>query len=439
MDHQRHQRMRSLFDRALERPASERHAFLERECQADAEMLAEVEAMLAAADDSKFLSAPTGRAGDSSQADAFSEKPGDVIGPYELVEVIGEGGFGVVWNAQQETPIRRRVALKILKIGMDTKEVVMRFEQERQALALMDHPNISRVLDAGATSTGRPYFVMELVLGVPILQYCDDKRLDTRARLALFIDVCRAVQHAHQKGIIHRDIKPSNVMVTEREERPVPKVIDFGIAKAIDLELTTRTLFTERFQIIGTPAYMSPEQADRSGQDIDTRSDVYGLGALLYELLTGTTPFDVHQLMTRGYEEWLRAIREDDPQKPSTRILALGEGAESTALEHNTDIRRLQTTLRGDLDWIVMRCLEKDRARRYESASGLALDIDRYLKGETVLAAPPSAGYRLKKTIRRHRAAFATSAVFLASLILGLIGTLWQARVAAKQRDIAGL
>ena len=433
-----HARVRALFDEAFELPREERDAFLERKCGLDVNLLSRLRAMLSSAESSDFLGAPTGGAVPNvSPANAGSEEPGTKIGVYTLIESIGEGGFGSVWRAEQHEPVRRHVALKILKLGMDTLEVMARFEQERQALALMDHPNISRVFDAGATDAGRPYFVMELVVGEPILDYCEARGLNNRARLEIFTDVCRAIQHAHQKGIIHRDIKPSNVLVCEQDGQAVPKVIDFGIAKAIDVELTAKTLLTEQGQMIGTPAYMSPEQADMRLGDVDTRSDVYGLGALLYELLTGTTPFDVRTLLDRGYEELLRTIREVDPHKPSTRVLFLEARPEAGKDSKRTDLKRLGSTLRGDLDWIVMRCLEKDRARRYDTASGLALDIERYLRGDTVLAAPPSARYRFKKALRRHRVAAVSAGLVGLALIIGLAGTIWQARIAADERDEA--
>ena len=411
--------------------AAERKAFLDGACAGDADRRARLEALLAAdaaAASGTFLEGarPSGAAS------------GAVIGRYKLLEPLGEGGFGEVWMAEQREPVKRRVALKIIKLGMDTRQVIARFEAERQALALMDHPNIARVLDAGATASGRPYFVMELVRGVPILEYCDGERLDTEKRLALFVDVCHAIQHAHQKGIIHRDIKPSNILVTLHDGRPVPKVIDFGIAKATCFELTEKTLFTEHRQIVGTPAYMSPEQVEMSGLDVDTRSDVYSLGVLLYELLTGTTPFDIRELLMKGYEEMLRVLREVEPKKPSTRLSTLGVAASKTAERRNSDQRKLGSLLRGDLDWIVMRCLEKDRSRRYETANGLALDVERHLRGDAVLAAPPSAAYRLRKFVRRNKATVAAVAAVMLALVGGLAAALWQASRAreAEQRKM---
>lgn len=434
---QAHRRLREIFDRALDLHPDERAALLERECAGDALLRRRVEGLLAAASaDEAFFSSPTlgpeavfdesrraspAFAGQTSTA--ASETAGSRIGPYRLLQLIGEGGFGSVFLAEQEEPVRRKVALKIIKLGMDTRQVVARFEQERQALALMDHPNIARVLDAGATGTGRPYFVMELVRGVPLTEYCDQQRLTARERLDLFIPICNAIQHAHQKGIIHRDIKPSNILVTLHDGRPVPKVIDFGIAKATSARLTEKTLFTEHRQFIGTPAYMSPEQAEMSGLDIDTRSDIYSLGVLLYELLTGTTPFDVRALLQAGYGEIQRVIREVDPPKPSTRVSSLGGIAASVASQRNTEPSRLGALIRGDLDWIVMRALEKDRTRRYASAAGLAADVARHLAGEAVEAAPPSGVYRLGKFIRRRRALVLSLSAVGFAVLLGLAGT----------------
>ncbi|MBI1177635.1 protein kinase, partial [bacterium] len=343
------------------------------------------------------------------------------IGRYKLLEKLGEGGFGSVWAAEQREPVKRRVALKIIKLGMDTKQVVARFEAERQALALMDHPNIAKVLDAGSTDTGRPYFVMELVKGIPITKYCDQEKLNTTERLDLFIKVCHAIQHAHQKGIIHRDIKPSNIMVTLHDGVPVPKVIDFGIAKATQQELTEKTIYTQYSQFIGTPAYMSPEQAEMSGLDIDTRSDIYSLGVLLYELLTGTTPFDTKELMASGLDEMRKIIREREPVRPSTRLsqtLTNSPAGGSLVTRHSS--------LPTDLDWIAMKCLEKDRSRRYDTANGLATDIIRHLNNEPVVARPPSATYKIHKAWRRHRTIFTAALAVVAALVLGLGLTLWQ-------------
>jgi WD40 repeat protein/serine/threonine protein kinase len=340
-----------------------------------------------------------------------SERQGAVIGPYQLLEQIGEGGFGVVFLAEQTQPVRRKVALKVLKPGMDTRQVVARFEAERQALAIMDHPNIAKVLDGGATPSGRPYFVMELVKGAPITDFCDTNHLTPRQRLKLFVSVCQAVQHAHHKGIIHRDLKPSNVLVTVHDTTPVPKVIDFGVAKALGQELTDRTLFTGVTQVVGTPLYMSPEQAGQSGLDIDTRSDIYSLGVLLYELLTGTTPFDKERFKEAAYDEIRRIIREEEPARPSTRVSTLGQAAATVSANRQSDPSRLASCLRGELDWVVMKALEKDRNRRYETANGFAMDVQRYLADESVQACPPSAWYRFRKFARRNKAALVTASV----------------------------
>ena len=356
----------------------------------------------------------------SSQA-AVTEKPGDRIGRYKLLEKIGEGGCGIVYMAEQTEPIRRRVALKVIKLGMDTRQVVARFEAERQALALMDHPNIAKVLDAGATDTGRPYFVMELVRGIKITDYCDQHSLSTARAARLFRQVCYAVQHAHQKGIIHRDLKPSNILVTELDGVPVPKVIDFGIAKATQQPLTDKTLFTGFQQFMGTPAYMSPEQAGMSGADIDTRSDIYALGVLLYELVTGHVPFEKEELLQAGLEEMRRLIREKEPLKPSTRLRSLSaEDLTTVAKRQRTEPPKLLHLVRGDLDWIVMKCLEKDRNRRYETANGLASDLLRHVNNEPVVARPPSNAYRFQKMVRRNKLAFAAATAVGAALLVGL-------------------
>jgi len=349
------------------------------------------------------------------------ESTGAMIGRYKLLEKIGEGGFGVVYMAEQVEPVQRKVALKIIKAGMDTKEVVARFEAERQALALMDHPNIAKVYDGGTTGDfpnsalraphsvlglGRPYFVMELVRGIPITQFCDERNLDTTERLKLFIQVCKAVQHAHQKGIIHRDLKPSNILVTLHDGEPVPKVIDFGVAKALGAKLTDKTLFTGFLHMVGTPAYMSPEQAELSGLDIDTRSDIYSLGVLLYELLTGVTPFDAETLRNAALDELRRMIREVEPVKPSTRLTQ----ERLRAVSDKSALRTPRSAIDKDLDWIVMQCLEKDRKRRYETANGLAMDVQRHMANEAVAARPPSRMYLMRKTVRRHKFGFAAAA-----------------------------
>jgi eukaryotic-like serine/threonine-protein kinase len=371
---------------------------------------------------------------------ADREAVGVRVGHYKLLQKIGEGGFGAVWMAEQLEPIRRRVALKIVKVGMDTDEVIARFEAERQALALMDHPNIARVFDAGATTAGRPYFVMELVRGVAITSYCDDNRLTAEARLRLFISVCQAVQHAHQKGVIHRDLKPSNILVTLHDGIPVPKVIDFGIAKAMDKQLTDKTLVTLFHAFVGTPAYTSPEQMEMSGLDVDTRSDIYSLGVLLYELLAGRPPFDPDALVKSGLEAMRRTIRETDPPRPSHRLGTLTD-ADRTSVAHarNTDAAKLSLLLRGDVDWIVMHCLEKDRTRRYETANGLARDIERHLAHEPVSARPPSTWYRTQKFIRRHKLGVSATAAVAVSLVAGLIvsSTLFVSERAARTRAVA--
>jgi serine/threonine protein kinase/WD40 repeat protein len=350
------------------------------------------------------------------------EKPGDRIGRYRLLEKIGEGGCGIVYMAEQEEPVRRRVAFKIIKLGMDTRSVITRFEAERQALALMDHPNIAKVLDGGATQTGRLYFVMELVRGVRITEYCDTARLPTKARLRLFGQVCQALQHAHQKGIIHRDIKPSNILVTVNDGAAVPKVIDFGIAKAIAQKLTDKTLFTEFQAVVGTPAYMSPEQAELSSVDIDTRADIYSLGVLLYELLTGRPPFDGEQLLSAGLDEMRRIIRDENPPRPSSRLNTLGMSEATTlSAKRQASVADLAGSVRGDLDWIVMKCLEKDRARRYQTANGIAADIQRHLNHEPILARPPSAMYVLQKLAQRNRGALVVAVTMLVALLAALL------------------
>jgi eukaryotic-like serine/threonine-protein kinase len=356
-----------------------------------------------------------------------TECPGSFIGPYKLLQPLGEGGMGSVWLAEQQEPVRRRVALKIIKAGMDSAQVIARFEAERQALALMDHPYIARVFDGGTTDTGRPFFVMELVQGTPITHYCDEHRLNPQERLGLFVQVCQAVQHAHQKGIIHRDIKPSNVLVTLSDGRPAVKVIDFGVAKATGQRLTERTLVTEFGAVVGTLEYMSPEQAGLTNDDIDTRSDIYSLGVLLYELLTGTTPLDRKRRQRAAFTELLRLIREEEPPRPSARLSSSGETLAAISAQRQTEPARLTKLVRGELDWIVMKALEKDRNRRYESAEGLARDVERYLNDEPVEACPPTAGYRLGKFLRRHRAGVLTAAACLLLLVAGITGSTWQA------------
>lgn len=441
-----HARVRELFDRASELPLGARSDFLAQACGTDSALRVRVETLLAAGDDARFLADPTApnvgstrvfQARGLEHAQGLKEEtPGAWIGPYRLVKQIGEGGFGVVFLAEQEQPVARRVALKIVKLGMDTRQVVARFEVERQALALMDHPHIARVIDAGATDSGRPYFVMEYVAGRTITTYCDEEHLTIDARLELFEQVCNAVQHAHSKGIIHRDLKPSNILVATVDGSPQVKVIDFGIAKATQQKLTDKTLFTEHQQVIGTLQYMSPEQAGGS-LDIDTRTDVYALGVVLYELLTGTTPFDTHTLHDAFLSEIQRMIREVDPPKPSTRLNQSVDTLPGVAARRRIEPKRLGTMVRGDLDWIVMKALEKDRARRYESAHGFGQDLRRYLQGEAVVAAPPSALYRLRKFSRRNRVAVLAGTAVAAALVVGVVAFAWQANIARQERDLA--
>ncbi len=434
-------RLREIFDGAIDKSGNERRAFLDGACVGEPGLRAQIESLIAAGEErDQFLSSPTSDSGRGPEAvtmeSPLREGPGTRIGPYKLLQLIGEGGFGSVFLAEQEKPVSRKVALKIIKLGMDTKAVIARFEAERQALAMMDHANIARVLDAGATDTGRPFFVMELVKGDPIVEYCDKNNLSIEDRLELFAEVCNAVQHAHTKGIIHRDIKPSNILVSTQDGRPHTKVIDFGIAKATASKLTEKTLFTEHKALIGTPEYMSPEQAEGS-MDIDTRTDVYSLGVLLYELLTGTTPFGSKELRSAAYAEIQRIIREVEPPKPSTRISHNTDTIASVAAHRHTEPKRLGTIVRGELDWIVMKALEKDRQRRYETANGLAMDIRRYLGGEAVVAAPPSTAYRFRKFIRRNRVMVSAGGAVAAALLVGLIAFGWQAEVSRVQRDLA--
>jgi eukaryotic-like serine/threonine-protein kinase len=431
-----------LLAAALETPPNKRDAFLKGACLGNPALRLRLETLLAAHDKPEALppsdAPPIVATIKLAIADVEDEAVGKSIGRYKVLEKVGEGGCGVVYVAEQTEPVRRRVALKVIKLGMDTKQVVARFEAERQALAMMDHPNIAKVLDAGSTDTGRPYFVMELVRGIRITDYCDQANLTNKERLDLFIKVCQAIQHAHQKGIIHRDIKPSNILVTLQDGVAVPKVIDFGIAKATEGRLTDATVYTQLNQFIGTPAYMSPEQMEMSSLDIDTRSDIYSLGVLLYELLVGTTPFDAYLLAASGLDAMRRTIREVEPVRPSTRFTTLkNDELTTTAKRRSTPPARLVQMLKGDLDWIVMKCLEKDRQRRYETANGLAMDIHRHLEGEPVQAAPPSTAYRFKKFLRRNRGQVVAGGVVVAALVLGLVGTIWQATVASAQRDKA--
>jgi tetratricopeptide (TPR) repeat protein len=427
-----------LFNAALELTITARKAFLDQACAGNQTLRERVETLLATREQTLApKSKPSSLRIDVSEL-APAEGVGQTIGRYKLLEKLGEGGCGAVYVAEQTESVRRRVALKVIKLGMDTREVIARFEAERQALAMMDHPNIARVLDAGTTETGRPFFVMELVRGIRITDYCDRHQLTTRARLELFTKVCRAIQHAHQKGIIHRDIKPSNILVTAHDGIPVPKVIDFGIAKAIEGRLTDATVYTQFHHFIGTPAYMSPEQAEMSGLDIDTRSDIYSLGVMLYELLTGRTPFDATELMSLGVDAMRQTIREKEPSNPSHKLATL-DAAEltRTAERRSSDAPRLIHAMRGDLDWIVMKCLEKDRSRRYETANSLAADITRHLNNEPVIARPPSAAYRLQKAFARYRVAFLAAATVFVALMLGIAASLWQAVRATRAEALA--
>jgi WD40 repeat protein/serine/threonine protein kinase len=432
----------SVFAAALEFASpDERAAYLGQVCAGDLSLRERVEALLRAHDRSNhFLDRSAARPAALQEIGddvAFYECPGTCVGPYKLLEQIGEGGFGVVFMSEQQQPVRRQVALKVIRPGMDTKQVVARFEAERQALALMDHTNIARVLDAGATESGRPYFVMELVRGIPITDFCDENRVTPRERLELFLTVCQAVQHAHQKGIIHRDLKPSNVLVTLLDGTPVVKVIDFGIAKALGRDrLTDKTVVTGFAHMLGTPLYMSPEQAEMSGQDADTRTDIYSLGVLLYELLTGMTPFDKDRLKDASYDEIRRILREEEPAKPSTRISTLGQAAATVSTNRKSEPKRLSQLFRGELDWIVMMALEKDRNRRYETASAFAADVQRYLHDEPVQACPPSAGYRFRKFTRRNKAALMTAAAITISVLTaGAVssGLIWRANRELRQ------
>ncbi len=419
-----------VFANARRLPEAERAPYLDKACEGDAALRRRVEELLRAGEAAEgFLEepAPGAQRPEAAVAAALDinvaapgESVGDRIGRYKLLQKIGEGGCGAVYMAEQEEPVRRRVALKVIKLGMDTKQVIARFEAERQALAMMDHANLAKVLDAGTTETGRPYFVMDLVRGIKITDYCDEHKLTMNERLELFMQICHAVQHAHQKGIIHRDLKPSNILVASDDGVPVPKVIDFGIAKATQGRLTDQTLFTAFEQFIGTPAYMSPEQAGLTMQDVDTRSDIYSLGVLLYELLTGRTPFDGKELLASGLDAMRQTIREQEPKRPSTRLSTmLADELTATARHRHAEAGKLIHSLRGELDWIVMKCLEKERARRYETANGLAIDLARHLNCEPVLARPPSKLYEFQKTVQRHKFGFAAAAALITVLAVG--------------------
>jgi serine/threonine protein kinase/tetratricopeptide (TPR) repeat protein len=428
----------SIFCEARERrSAGERAAYLDEVCGHDAKLRARVEELLGV--EPAVGSFLQGDGSEQKLADTdrepLAEGPGTLIGPYKLLEQIGEGGFGVVFMTEQQEPLRRKVALKVLKPGMDSRQVIARFEAERQALALMDHPNIADVFDGGQTATGRPYFVMELVRGIPITDFCDQNQLPVRQRLELFLNVCQAVQHAHHKGIIHRDIKPTNVLVTLQDSAPLVKVIDFGIAKALGQQLTDKTLFTNFAQMVGTPLYMSPEQAALSNVDVDTRSDIYALGVLLYELLTGTTPFEKERLGKAGYDELRRIIREEEPPRPSTRLSTLGQAAATVSMQRQSDPRRLSQLFRGELDWIVMKCLEKDRDRRYESASALAADVRRYLSDEPVLACPPSGLYRFRKFAWRYRVRLAAAGLLAGVVLAGVAGLIVSNVLISREKE----
>ena len=419
---------KEIFNEALERPADQRVAYLRKVCRGDQSTFDRIQDLLAAYEDADGILDPDIFDGEKIGAvKVCGESPGTIIGRYKLLEQIGEGGFGIVYMAEQQKPFHRKVALKIIKLGMDTKQVIARFETEREAMAMMEHPNIAKILDAGATDSGRPYFVMELVKGTPINEYCDENHLSIRARLELIIPVGQVLQHAHQKGIIHRDIKPSNVLVTMQDGIPRPMVIDFGIAKAINHRLTRKTLFTEFAQLIGTPAYMSPEQAENSASEIDIRTDIYSLGVLLYELLTGGTPFSERQLRRAGYAEMQRIIAEKEPDKPSTRISSVQNEQRSVlAKNRSMEVGSFVKTLKGDLDRIVMKALEKDRTCRYATAGHLVLDIQRHMRNEPVSAAPPSAFYKLRKCIRRHRIAVAVGFAFMVIIASSLGIIKWQ-------------
>jgi len=423
---------REIFVAALHKTdAEDRAAYLDEVCAGDAELRKRVESLLA---EQERLGSFMDISSPAVTVDQPLEHPGTHIGLYKLIEQIGEGGMGTVWMAQQSEPVKRLVAVKLIKAGMDSRQVIARFEAERQALALMDHPNIARVLDGGSTDAGRPYFVMDLVRGLPITRYCDEHHLTPRQRLELFIPVCQAIQHAHQKGIIHRDLKPSNVLVAVYDGKPVPKVIDFGVAKAAGQPLTEQTLVTGFGNIVGTLEYMSPEQAEINQLDIDTRSDIYSLGVLLYELLTGSPPFSRMDLEKAGMLEMLRVIREQEPSKPSTK-LSTAEGLPTLAANRGTEPAKLTKLVRGELDWIVMKALEKDRNRRYETANGFAADVQRYLADEPVVACPPSAMYRFRKFVRRNKAAVLAVSAAFATLLLLVFGLVISNRMIAAERD----
>jgi eukaryotic-like serine/threonine-protein kinase len=457
MEETKSMNVEDIFSRALQiQNEADRAAYLEKACAGDLGLRKRVESLLLAhGEAASFLEQPVHEVPAETSPPEFgsapsrmfrsggyaliAESPGTMVGRYKLLQQIGEGGMGVVYMAEQEKPVRRRVALKIIKPGMDSAQVIARFEAERQALAMMDHPNIARVFDVGTTDTGRPYFVMELVQGIPITHYCDDKLLDTPGRLELFIQVCNAIQHAHQKGIIHRDLKPSNVLIAIYDGKPVPKIIDFGVAKALHQRLTEKTMFTQFGAVVGTLEYMSPEQADMDLMGTDTRSDIYSLGVLLYELLTGSTPLDGKKLRSLGYAEMLKTIREVDPPKPSTRLSQSSNEVASISACRQTEPRRLQRLVAGDLDWIVMKCLEKDRTRRYETATGLAQDIQRHMQDEAVLASPPGQLYKFQKLVRRNKLVFGAIGCVMGALVLGMVVSTWEAVRATRATQEARL
>lgn len=442
---------KAIFLEALDIESNvERSAFVEVACRGDSALLASVTALLREHErednpvDTPIVAKRDLRPSANDETESYTamnqsfsgQALGTMIGPYKLMEQIGEGGFGLVYVADQQSSIRRRVALKIIKPGMESREVLTRFEAERQAIALMDHPNIARVYDAGVTESAQPYFVMELVRGVPLTEYCDGHQLDISERLILFVDICNAVQHAHQKGIIHRDLKPSNILVTLQDGHPLVKVIDFGVAKAIGQSLTIKTMYTRFASMVGTPAYMSPEQAGMSTGDIDTRSDIYSLGVLLYELLTGTTPFTSDRLQSAGFDELRRIIREEEPHRPSTRLSTLNNQLATTiAANRKLELGKLASSMKRDLDWIVMKALDKDRNRRYATAGSMAEDVSRFLMHQPVVACPPSTWYRFTKFAHRNKVAITTVSSVTGALLLGTIVSVWQAQVAIRERD----
>lgn len=438
-----HNRIQNIFESALLLPAEDRAAYLSEQCGSNEKLHAEVESKLQYHIENMVYPDDNGADKQTEKTVSYDYKNisksvslvGTKIGPYKIIEPIGEGGMGTVYLAEQVELVKRRVALKIIKLGMDTKQVIARFEAERQALAMMDHPNVAQVYDGGISEDGRSYFVMEYVPGIPITKYCDKERLNTRERLELFVNVCNAVQHAHQKGIIHRDLKPGNVLVMIQDGKAVPKVIDFGVAKATNQALTERTIYTELGQLIGTLEYMSPEQVEMTGLNIDTRSDVYSLGVLLYELLTGALPFESSELRQVAIGEIQRIIREDDPQKPSTKLSNIGSASLTLAKFRRTDARSLGRQIKGDLDWIVMKAIEKNRARRYETANGLAADIRRHLRNEPVVAGPPGPRYRIGKFVKRNRVGVIAAGLVCLALIIGIVGTSWGILTAVAARD----